>query len=438
MKGDNKRYQRLRNKKLASSLYTAVVARISGVALQIFSIPFAAVSLGNDGFALYAMLVGILSWLSLSKIGIGPALTVGLSSERAKGFVEGQKVISSNGFIVVFILTLIAALLSGMAVSIPEVFDSLFKNYEIYTDEISKSLGLILIAFILYSFFSVYESIQLAYQEQYYFNVLLAIGTAVSAILVFFVASEGGGVFYILLAANAPQIVARGVNSLLFCIRNPAVLPKCYMFDRKVSFGLLNDGSRYFIAGPINNFIFNVFPIIYVGATRSSDDAAAFAAVMNAVVLMSSFYGLVNGPLLAAIAEAQGRGDKNWVRSSYVKVLGASFLLGVIVMAIFAFIGEYIFSIWYSGTIEVTVSILVLAAVYFTFNGVEVVNYTVLSGMGKIQVVSVVVTVKCIIFICGLLMLPNDELYVLFLLMSIVAFIFSTIPLSILVKRGVV
>lgn len=438
MNAESKKFQRLRNRKLASSVYTAILARFSGIALQVFSIPFAAISLGNDGFALYAMLIGILSWLSLSKIGVGPALTVALSSQNAKGIDQDNHVIISNGFIVVVILTTLTVFLSIIAFNSFGVFNSLFKNYESYYTEIYKSLAVILTAFVLYSIFSVYESIQLAYQEQYYFNVLLTVGTAVSAVLVFAVANSGGGVFSILLAANAPQLIARTLNVIVFCMRNSLVLPRLTMFDFKLSLSLLKDGSRYFLSGPANNFAFNVLPIIYVGATSSFGVAAAFAAVMNAVVLMSSFYGVINGPLLAAVAEAQGRGDKNWVSSSYLKVLSVSLVLGSVVMAVFAIIGEQIFSLWYSGTIDVAASVLVIAAIYFTINGVEVVNYTVLSGVGKIKLVSVVMLIKCIIFVYALFILPSDNLYMLFMLMSIVAFIFSTIPLSIIAKRGVV
>lgn len=419
-----------RNKNLVSSLITAVIARFSGIFLQVISIPIAAISLGNEGFALYAMLVGIMSWLTLSKIGIGPAMTVSISEKRITDN-QIQKIISSTGFYVVMGLITFVSIISILSVNTPYVYDYLFKNYLGLESEINRSLMLVLTMFILYSLFSVIESIQLAYQQQYYFNLFSTVGTAISGLLVILVARYSPSVFNILLAANAPQLLVRAANVVLFCIKNQVAIPVLGLFDFSLSRKLFKDGVRYFLSGPVNNFIFNVLPIIYVSANWLPHSAASFAAIMNAVVLLSSLFALINGPMLAAVAEAKARGDLRWIKVVYKKLILATIMFSLVINMILLYCGENIFDVWYSGTIAVASLSLIFAGLYYSMNGIEVLNYTLLSGVGKIKIVSLVMLLKCCVFLFGISLIQvGDELYYIFACMSFVAFLFSVVPLT--------
>ena len=240
----------------------------------------------------------------------------------------------------------------------------------------------------------------------------------------------------ILLAAQAPVLVARMANAVFFLKANPAVSPSLSAFDRALVRPLLIRGLQFSLAGPLNNFLTLVFPILVIGAVGPASHAAAFAAVMNAVIILSSVFGISARPLMGALPEAHARGAAPWIARSYRRTLRFNVGYGVLVFLLFAIAGPRLFEFWYQGTVAPTAALLSLAGAYLICLGIDVTNFTFLSARGEVATVSAFLSVKSITF--AILLIASLHLgidYMPFALLIGTSLLLSAGPLTYLALR---
>ncbi|MCK7575652.1 MAG: hypothetical protein MZV65_07010 [Chromatiales bacterium] len=255
---------------------------------------------------------------------------------------------------------------------LPEV---IFNNISIENEILYQALFLICLIFFSLQHLTVFEAAQLANQKQDRYNIATTIGTLVAAFAVYITAQHAAAsVFSILIAAHLPVLLMRFFNAQWVWIE---LRPQLFWLSAKSWIQmqrLLRDGIHFISGTSISNFLCHPFSILVVGAFSSALSTASFAAVMNAVILAASVFGLIMTPFRGALPEAKQRNDISWIRRVYGLILVFNLGYALAACILFAVFGEWLFFVWYQGTISPSPLLLSAAGVYILCLAVEATN----------------------------------------------------------------
>ena len=376
-----------RNRSIRMALLTTVVARLSGVLLQVVSLPIAAIQLGAAGFSIYAMLGSLLAAMTLANLGIGQATTLHMARVLAAGETRtGRELFLASLSVVGSIATavsILAVFLILLTPLIPMVFS---QHLDEFPAPIVPAL-FVCFVFLATQLLSVFEAAQLAQQLQHRLNIAISIGTFIAAGAVWFVVNADPDVLSILVAVHLPVIIARSVNAIdVWFDISPRL--RDFAVARTHMRDILKDGLRFVSGTSVPNFLCHPFSVLIVGLFAMPIASASFAAVMNAIILASSVNSLIVRPFRAAIPEAHQSGDYAWLRKAIARMSGASVIYGLFVFLIFAASGQWLFEIWYGGSVAPQPIELLGAGLYFLVLSIEITNFTYLSSTGFLPTAS--------------------------------------------------
>jgi O-antigen/teichoic acid export membrane protein len=413
------------------AIAASLVARMSGIALQVVSLPIAAAALSSGGFAVYSIAAAILGWLSLSSFGIGPALTVRVSAAIG----QGDDLLAKNQFATgAFIMLAITALVTLTLVGLMEFsnFSSdMFAKTGISHRDSYQILYALIAIFCVTTAMLAFESAQLSMQESYFLNGYTAAGTLLAAIATFYVSKTDPTPLKILLAIQMPMLVARFINVVHFSWRHKSLVGGVLNPKMMQVRAFFIEGMHFFLSGSVANFLAHVFPILLIGTLASPEYTSATAAVMNAIIILASFFSLANQPLLGALPEALARDDRAWISRAYRLTLSVNVAFAAGVFAIFSLMGVPLFDFWYQGTIHPSSGMLMFAGVYLLFLAFDVSHFTFLAGCGRLASASFILLVRTSVYAVALYIFAKADMGELpFALLALSCCTLSLIPLA--------
>lgn len=422
----------VRSINMLKAIFFAFGARGAGLILQIVSLPMAAAALGNDGYALYSLFGVILSWLLLSNVGIGPSLTVAIAACQDKNNYHMRHLYFSNALLLMIFITAAVIIVASGTFFLTPASNFIYLKYGGYENQINLMFFLVLLMFSISTTLGCIEAVQLAYQQQHMMSLIVAVGTACAALLIFSIVKVGYvSALYILSAMYLPVMMARIVNANFFIRKNKGFFLKKINFDASVLKKIFYSGLYFSASGSLNNFLCHAFPILLAGIYLKASSAADLIAVINWIIIVASVFGLFLSPFLGGLPEAKAKQDFNWIKKSYLRLFIILISYALCVLMVVIFWGESIFSVWYQNTISPNSGLLISAGIYIVFLAIESVNYSFLSGLGFVSKCSIWLTAKSLVFAVFLLVLIflEKSQYVFYGLIG-TNLIFSTIPLT--------
>lgn len=430
-KTENESKRVARNRGLRKALITTVVARISGVLLQVVSLPIAAMQLGPAGFTIYAMLGALLAAMTLSNLGIGQATTLHMARALATNQIRSSRELFLTSLLAVGGLALAVASLIALSV----LFSSLLLVvFALHLDgappPVAASLFVCAVLLVT-QLLSVFEAAQLAQQRQHMLNIATAIGTLIAAASVWWVASTRPTILSILVAVHIPVLLARTINAIgIWLDLNPRFHDLAAVQQHLRS--MVADGLRFVSGTTISNFLCHPFSVLAMGLYATPLSSASFAAVMNALILASTVFNLISTPFRSTLTEALQLRDFKWVRRAAIFMFVANGSLGVLGFLVFGVFGEQLFAVWYKGAVAPDSNELWGMAVYFLILSLEVTNFTFLSSIGFLHSASRWTLVKAVFAAsCIVLLLASGQFGLQFWVLAMSSVLLSLIPLGI-------
>lgn len=429
----NSHLNSVRSQRLKYAFISAVVGRVSGVALQLVVLPMAAAALGTSAFSIFSMISAILAWIMLSNLGISQATTFHMAGNSS--ILWRRKVFLSSLLSINLISLLIVVGVLSLVFWTP-VVEFLFREQEISTADVAGILIFVLSAFLMWQNLMLFEAAQVALQEQHRYNIASGIGTAFAALAVYLILERQPTVLWVLICVHVPVIIFRSFNAVLVGYKldlRPSMLRG---FDWSCARLVLFDGLRFASGTSISNFLIYPFSILVVGASTSALVTSSFAAVMNAVLLVVGMLSYFLVPLTGALPEARMRDDWAWIKKTYVKAFVAGIGFSTFPFVLFALFGEWLFREWYRGTVEPSSLLLVGAGFYIFLAVIEAINYSFLSSLGALEsasrwIISKGVLTAVIVFVAAV----GDKSDLIIILIIAVNIFCSLIPLAYLMLR---
>jgi O-antigen/teichoic acid export membrane protein len=426
-----------RIKQFRYAVATSLLSKVITLAVQVIALPIAAISLGVHGFSLYALLTAAVGWLTLSNLGIGPILVVKLAATHVHGdFKEESHIFSSAFFITLIVSALVSffAILAVWLLPVQNIFGPLYVS-DLLT--IKWGLTVLTVLFFLQSNISLFESAQAGYQQQYVQNLIAVVSGLPCLLAVWIVSQNNPTPVSLILALNMPLVIMRFVNVGLIVFRQPHIFPSLNSFRWSICKNLVQNGITFSLAGGLGNFLAHILPVILVGRSFSADVSASFAVTMNAIILASGVIGMLLRPLWPAVADSVARGDREWAKIAYKRLLKSVMAFGFFVALFLIVYGEWMFRIWFHGKINPSYWLIVSAGFYFVVLCWESLHFSIMVGLHKVSIASILMCARSILGVSATIMLLDKGSEALpFMMMIISIAVVNLIPMRKLVLRG--
>ncbi|MGD7653307.1 MAG: hypothetical protein ACQCXQ_08845, partial [Verrucomicrobiales bacterium] len=188
---DGETHAERRNRSIRLAVVTSFLSKAGTVLLQALSMPIAIRVLGREEFGLYTTVNLTLSTVAMLQVGVGPALTHGLTKARAGDDGKLQRALGSSAFFLMAGVALLAGLALGLvlvAVPLPVIYGEEFEGKQ---GMLRPALWVGLLLFLMLFVLNLTERIREGHLEVAANNTWGAVGNVLAAVCV------AGGVWYV-------------------------------------------------------------------------------------------------------------------------------------------------------------------------------------------------------------------------------------------------
>lgn len=374
-----------RNRSIRLAVATSFVSKAGTILLQLISIPIAVRVLGRAEFGLYATVNSALAIISLLEVGVGPALTHGLSRARVDGDELRQHELSSTAFFLMAGISLVAGIVFAtvlLAVPLPVLFGDSFAGREsALRPALWVGLGMFLLLFVSNLTLRVREG----HLEVASNNLWGAVGNVIGALLV------GVGiwwipqVWYLVVAIYGARVLANVFNSLTLLKKHPLMVPALKFFRPAMARHLISDGTAFSTCCLVTGIIETSFCVWIIGRASGPSAVALFGVFASLTVMQLGFVVMLSTPTWPAVAEALARGDHAWARNAAKRLYlyGAGFAicstLGLLIL------GPWVLPLWLGKEFSnVSRVLLGFYGLYFIAHVWRHLNHALMIGTGQV------------------------------------------------------
>ncbi len=378
---------RLRTQQFKKSLITSLAGKGISISAQLIAVPVAISALGVERFGVYAILTALLNWINMATMGISPSLTVQIITAHADNDKKNETEVFTTAFLfsAIVSITLIILIQSFIRViGVESLFGAKLHNHSLELQE-----GLFVLSFFMAAniILSVIEAAQAGYQNQYLNNIFLSVGSLATILIIFLVVKNWPTIPNMILAVFGAPMLARIINLVNLFRNHEYLIPRFKNFKLPLLKVLLSTGSTFLLT-QLGSFLYQNATVYLVGRKLGATSAAHMSVMMLVLSLSGSLLIMLTQPLWPAIQDATTRGDYNWAKMTYNKIL-RNFVPYIAVIAfIISTYGSYFVELWMKTSAEIPHLTQFLWGVYFFLVAWEHINYSFLLGLGKYWVAS--------------------------------------------------
>ena len=305
-----------RERSIRLAVITSFVSKFGTILLQLLSIPLAVRVLGRAEFGLYATVNLTLSTVSLLQVGIGPALTHGLTRARAVGDEAKQRELGSTAFFLMAGISLLAVLILAavlLVIPVPVLFGEAFAGKE---SALRPALWVGLALFLLVFVLNLTERIREGHLEVASNNLWGASGNVMAATSVAVGVWYFPQVWFLVLAVHGSMVVSKLCNTITLWRKHPLMIPSWKFFRAVTARHLFSDGIAFSSCCLVTGIIEFNFCGWLVGRAGGPAAIALYGVFITLTIMQLGFVVMLSTPTWPAIAEALARGDRAWARNA--------------------------------------------------------------------------------------------------------------------------
>lgn len=349
-------------------------------------------------YGVWLTLASTMTWLSFADVGFTQGLKNKLTEAIAHDeWDRGKSLVSTTYFMMVLIFIPVCVLLEFL---VPLVnWTSLLNVSAQYSGEIVLAMHVLVAFACIQMIVNVLVSVIAAFQKVALSNSFLVIGNVLSL-----------GIIYILRATVPPSLIALAfaisampilitviATFILYSGRFKMVAPSWSYINKAYIKDLFSLGYKFFIIN-IQVLVLYQSTNILIAYVSSPTDVTNYNIAYKLLNCAMMVYTIITAPLWPAYTDAYSRGDYEWMknmRKKMERVLLFSILgcLSLIVMS------QPIYKIWVGNEVNIPCTMTILVGIYVIVFCWMNLNGTLIVGMGKIMVETILVLIGMILHI---------------------------------------
>ena len=325
----------------------SLLARGTGIAVSLVTIPLVMGYLGQERYGIWVILGSLTSWLLISDLGFsGNALVNALSEATGRDDQAlGQQLVATSFWCLLGIAGALAFIFTLLFPVIP--WASFFNSSpDVPAWELHWAVILSLACFLLMFPLRIVGSVYSGYQEGYIGYIWAIIGSILTLFVLFGITRVPGGLLELILALSGARVIVASANAIyLFYQHRPWLFPRLRDVTKKSFRRLRSLGLKYLVSQLAGIALLHSQPII-ITQLLGPGDVSIFHIAHRILTLPLMVVQMFTFPLLAAYGEAYSRRDWPWMSRTLRRSLLASLLIGICSSLLLALIARPVIEIW--------------------------------------------------------------------------------------------
>jgi O-antigen/teichoic acid export membrane protein len=341
-----------RDRRIAEAILAAALTKGTVLLVSLFSVPITVRYLGADQFGLWTTISTTITLLMVLDVGIANTLTNLISEAYAQDNKELAGHYSATAFWMMLLVTCVLGLVGWVAwpfINWGSVFHLKDPNLQL---EASKAIAVAYGVFLLGLPAGLAAKLLGGYQEVRIANIFAAGGSILSLLMIILVVRQHGSLAD-LIGGYSGAMVAGGVLCLLWVWiwHKPWLAPRVSKITVTGAKKLMRSGGQFFVIQLAGLVVFNSDNLV-IAHYLSPAAVTPYSVTWRLVGYAAALQTLMTPALWPAYAEAYARGDIEWVRKTYWRVMISTMAVTTIFCAIFIVFGRVIILHW-AGSVAV-------------------------------------------------------------------------------------
>jgi O-antigen/teichoic acid export membrane protein len=416
-----------RDSSIRWAVITSFVSKFGTILLQLISMPLAVRILGREEFGLYTTVNLTLSTISLLQVGVGPALTHGLTQARASGDERSQRELGSTAFFLMLGISLLAvAALASVLLALPltSIFGAAYSGKEA---ALRPALWVGLALFMLLFVLNLTERIREGHLEVATNNLWGAAGNVLAATGVAVGVWCVPQVWFLVLAVHGAMVTVKICNTISLWRKHPLMQPSWQHVSLARARSLFSDGIAFSTCCLVAGIVEFNFCGWLIGRAGGPAAVALYGVFISLTIMQLGFVVMLSNPTWPAVAEALARNDRPWARHAAKRLYlyGMVFALCSVVGLIT--IGPYALPLWLGKDFAgIGRGLLFCYGFYFITYVWRHLNHTMMVGTGQVRkLVKIQLLESFCIAVFGAIAIHYGGLEALLSMMGIISFLLT-------------
>lgn len=349
-------------------------------------------------YGVWLTLSSILTWISFLDIGFSQGLKNKLTEAIAKEeWEEGRSLVSTTYFMMLLIFVPICIIIE---VIIPFIdWTELLNINTQYEQQVIQALSAIMAFACLQMIANVVVSVIAAFQRVALSNSFLVIGNILSLIVIYILTKTVPPSLLALTLSLAamPILVTIIASIILYSGKFKRVSPSPRYIERRHIGNIMGLGYKFFL---INIQVVIVYQStnVLISHVSSPMEVAQYNIAYKLLSCAMMLYTIITAPLWPAYTDAYTRGDYVWMKDTRYK-MGKILIVSVLSCFLLACISEPIYKIWLNNSLSVPFYMTLSVASYVSAFCWMNFNSTMVVGMSKMTLHTILALAGMIIHV---------------------------------------
>jgi O-antigen/teichoic acid export membrane protein len=337
-------------------------------------------------YGIWLTLASIISWFTFFDFGMGNGMRNKLATAIAyKDYNLAKKYISTTYAIFALIGLTVFILFSFIN---PSINWNNFLNIPSTVDEninfiLLVVLGTFCVQFILQLLNTVLTSMQEPAKAEF-ITLLGQIGLLITLIILKYTVK--GSLSILIIALNvAPMFIIFLASLLLYNTRLKIIAPSLKNIDFSCAKDILNVGGAFFLIQVGTLILFQTDNII-ITKIVGPEAVTKFNVTYKLYSVLIMAFSIIVAPYWSAFTDAWAKKDYVWINGSVKRLREIWMFTSFVAVPVFFLLSKYLFRIWLSDTVNISLSLSLLMAVYVICYICLVLNCYFLNGIGKLRI----------------------------------------------------
>ena len=381
--GDDSTHRR--NRAISSAVFTSLASKVGTVLLQFASIPIAIRALGELDYGLYITIANSIGVLILFQIGVGPALTHGISRALSKKDVLLEKQYFSTSWFLLLALTIIAGIIAILVFSNIPLTVFFGEKYAGLEDRMMPALwlglGIVLLEFLL----GHTERAREGYLQVHINNLFGTAGNILGAVAIAVGIHFFKSIEFLILAVFGSRALARLANTIYFFWQRPELRPRFLHLKVPLGREIISDGFAFTVSQSITSVVEFMGCTFLVAHFLGPVGVGYFGIFIQISTLMTGVIIMFTTPTWPAVVDAFTRNDQAWVARATKRLWLLVGGYGLAAMIALPTLGTIILPLIFTEQYPFAWPELLAFGIYFTVSAWGHTNNALLIGVGLVK-----------------------------------------------------
>lgn len=395
-----------RSGKVKKNIIGSIAVKGISIVVSFLIVPLTLGYVSSELYGVWLTLSSISVWLGFFDIGFTLGLKNKLTEALAQGDVNKGKELVSTTYVLLFAIFI--PLCAFVVLIIPYIdWCSLLNISTLYEYDIIRTMTIIVICFSFQMVLNIIATIFQSLQKVAISSLFPVVGNAFSLLLIFLatIYVKPSLMVLAICISVAPIFTYIIISCYLFCGRLSYLAPSLRKVNFKLFYDLFELGAKFFVI-QIQVVIFFQTTNFLISNISSPETVSIYNIAYKYLNVATMLLTIVMNPLWPAFTDAKTKGDYQWMKTIYYKLLKLfiMFIVGVLTMVILSPIA---YDLWIGSKLQIPIGWTILIALYTIINCWDSLHVYIINGLGILKLQTYVILIGIFFHIPFSYMLSN-------------------------------